>query len=54
MTSWITFWGVWLLISGIAFAFITVVVAIRGFKDLKFMFEGLRAHSGRVDGKSHR
>jgi uncharacterized protein (DUF2141 family) len=52
MNLWVTFWGVWLLLSGIAFALITVIVAVRGFKDLKFMFEGLRAHQGKVDGKS--
>ncbi len=36
------FWGLWLIISGTAFALITIVVTIKGFADLRFMFKELR------------
>ena len=32
------FWAVWLIISGVSFAFITVLVAFRGFGDLRRLF----------------
>ena len=36
------FWGVWLIISGMAFAVITIIVTIKGVADLNFMFRELR------------
>ncbi len=39
--SWLLFWTISLLIAGASFAFISVVVAIRGFKDLREMFSRL-------------
>jgi hypothetical protein len=41
MNAWICFWAVWLVISGAAFAIITLIVAIKGFEDLRSMFVGL-------------
>ena len=40
---WLLFWVLNLVIAGPAFVYITVVVAIRGFRDLKEMFRGLAA-----------
>jgi len=42
MRAWELFWAVSLVISGVAFAGITVVVAVRGFADLREMFAHLR------------
>jgi hypothetical protein len=41
MTAWISFWAAWLMISGVAFAAITLIVAVKGFQDLRAMFAGL-------------
>lgn len=41
MNGWATFWAVWAVIAGIAFAAITLVVAIAGAADLRRMFENL-------------
>lgn len=41
MNSWATFWAIWAIIAGVAFAAITVVVAIMGAADLRRMFESL-------------
>jgi hypothetical protein len=41
MSAWGYFWAVWLVISGVAFAVITLVVAVKGFQDLRAMFSGL-------------
>ncbi len=41
MNAWGLFWTVWLVISGVAFAGITVIVAVKGFHDLREMFVGL-------------
>jgi hypothetical protein len=41
MTGWAYFWAAWLIISGVAFALITLVVAVKGFQDLRAMFAGL-------------
>ena len=41
MNPWGYFWAAWLVLSGVAFAAITVVVAIKGFQDLRAMFVGL-------------
>ena len=46
MQAWQTFWTIWLLFSGAAFALITVVVAIKGFGDVKRMLSGIK---GRKD-----
>jgi hypothetical protein len=42
MNAWMYFWTVWLIIAGVAFAGITLIVAVRGFQDLRSMFDGLR------------
>ena len=36
------FWALWLIISGLAFAVITVIVTVKGVADLNFMFRELR------------
>jgi hypothetical protein len=41
MNAWMYFWAVWLVISGAAFAIITLIVAVKGFQDLRSMFAGL-------------
>jgi hypothetical protein len=41
MNLWMTFWTVWLVLAGIAFAGITLIVAVKGFHDLRNMFAGL-------------
>jgi hypothetical protein len=41
MSGWEYFWAAWLVISGMAFAVITLVVAVKGFRDLRAMFAGL-------------
>jgi hypothetical protein len=41
MRGWQIFWSVCLLVAGSSFAFITVVVAIRGFQDLRNLFRRL-------------
>jgi hypothetical protein len=38
------FWRVWLLISGVAFAAITIVVTLKGFGDVKRMLSGIKSH----------
>jgi hypothetical protein len=43
MSGWVYFWGAWLVISGVAFAAITLIVAVKGFRDLRAMFVGLSA-----------
>jgi hypothetical protein len=43
MQAWKTLWTVWLLFSGGAFAAITVVVAIKGFGDVRRMLRGIQA-----------
>jgi hypothetical protein len=42
MNGWQMFWTVWLVISGVAFAAITLVVTIKGFGDVKRMLNGLK------------
>ncbi len=41
MTAWKTFWFVSLLVAGSSFTLITVVVAIKGFEDLRGLFRRL-------------
>ena len=42
MKAWEYFWTVSLVISGAAFAGITAIVSVRGFRDLRVRFEKLR------------
>ncbi|HET9741117.1 MAG TPA: hypothetical protein VFQ00_00075 [Terriglobales bacterium] len=48
MNSWLVFWTIWLVLSGIAFAVITAVVAVRGAVDLRRMLRGLREQRERA------
>ncbi len=41
MKYWEWFWTISLIAAGIAFAFITVVVTIKGFQDLREFFSRL-------------
>jgi hypothetical protein len=41
MRVWQSFWSVSLLVAGISFSFITAVVAIKGFEDLRDLFRRL-------------
>ncbi len=43
MNYWLMFWITCLLLAGCSFAFITIVVSIRGFKDLREMLKHLDA-----------
>ena len=47
MNAWYFFWMANFVIAGSAFAVISIVVAIRGVKDLREMFANLRAESKR-------
>jgi hypothetical protein len=47
MNGWQVFWTVWLVLSGTAFAAITLVVTIKGFGDVKRMLSGLKSHEGK-------
>lgn len=49
MRAWELFWTIWLLLSTLAFALITVVVTIKGFGDVRRMLRGISA--GRSDEK---
>jgi hypothetical protein len=42
MRAWQIFWATALLIAGVSFTGITVVVAVRGFHDLRLLFRHLR------------
>lgn len=41
MNGWAVFWAIWAIIAGVAFAGITVVVAIFGAGDVRRMFRSL-------------
>ncbi len=41
MNYWRIFWTLWLVIAGLSFAAITVIVSVRGYRDLRNMFSGL-------------
>lgn len=41
MKAWLFFWTASLLIAGVSFAGITIVVAVRGFHDLRELFRHL-------------
>lgn len=42
MNFWLDFWAIWLVLAGAAFAVITLIVAVKGFQDLRTMFAGLK------------
>jgi len=42
MNLWLWFWTISLLVAGTSFAFITVVVSIKGAGDLKNWFRSLQ------------
>jgi hypothetical protein len=46
MQYWELFWTVFLLVSGFSFAFITLVVTVKGFRDLLDMFHRLSQQRG--------
>lgn len=41
MNYWLTFWTAALLVAGLSFATITGIVTVRGYKDLRTMFNRL-------------
>ena len=41
MNAWKIFWEACLIVAGATFAGITLIVAVRGFADLRQMFAGL-------------
>ncbi len=41
MKYWVWFWTISLIAAGAAFAFITVIVTIKGFRDLREFFNQL-------------
>ncbi len=47
MNGWYYFWMANLLLAGSAFAVITVIVLVRGQRDLREMFVNLRAEAQR-------
>jgi hypothetical protein len=47
MEGWKLFWSIWLPLSVLAFALITVVVTIKGFGDVRRMLSGLKSHEGK-------
>ncbi|HUJ32624.1 MAG TPA: hypothetical protein VLY23_15190 [Candidatus Acidoferrum sp.] len=47
MNAWYIFWMANFVIAGSAFAVIAVIVLVRGVKDLRDMFAGLRAEANR-------
>lgn len=46
MRAWEIFWASALLIAGVSFAGITLLVAVRGFHDLRVLFRHLRERKG--------
>jgi hypothetical protein len=47
MNAWYYFWMANFLIAGSAFAVITLIVLVRGLRDLRDMFANLRAEAQR-------
>lgn len=47
MNSWYYFWMANFVLAGSAFAIITVIVLVRGLRDLREMFANLRAEAQR-------
>ena len=50
MRFWQLFWAINLVVAGAAFALITVVVTVKGVKDLKEMFSRLGEQQGDGQG----
>jgi hypothetical protein len=46
MRAWQTLWSIILLFAGLSFALITLVVAIKGFEDLRYLFRRLQEREG--------
>jgi hypothetical protein len=42
MNLWLNFWTLMLVVAGFSFAAITVIVAVKGFGDLRLWFASLR------------
>jgi hypothetical protein len=42
MNLWLLFWTISLVVAGASFAFITVVVSLRGSRDLRDWFNSLK------------
>jgi len=53
MNGWAWFWTGCLLVAGPSFAYITVVVAIRGLRDLLEMFRALAIRPTRDGNTPH-
>jgi hypothetical protein len=51
MEVWKLFWTLALLVSGSAFALITLVVILKGGRDMRAMLRGLKAHHD--DNRTH-
>jgi hypothetical protein len=51
MGFWETFWPIALLVSATGFAAITLVVTVRGARDMKNMLSGLQARH--TENKTH-
>ena len=49
MRAWLFFWAASLLIAGVSFAGITIVVAFRGFHDLRELFRHLLERKGEAE-----
>jgi len=47
MNGWYYFWMANFVLAGSAFAVITLIVLVRGLRDLREMFAGLRAEAQR-------
>jgi len=48
MNGWYYFWMANFLLAGSAFAVITVIVLVRGLRDLREMFANLRSEAQRL------
>ena len=46
MRAWQIFWSVSLVFAGASFALITLVVAIKGLQDLRYLFRRLQDQDG--------
>jgi len=42
MNPWLWFWTISLVVAGISFAFITIVVTVKGVSDLRQWFSSLQ------------
>ncbi len=47
MNTWYYFWLANFFVAGSAFAVITLIVLVRGLRDLREMFANLRSEAGR-------